>query len=233
MKLAITSALTAAVLMNASVAMAAKVTESKMRETISRSVKENKESEILAQGAKKLEEIKTGLARSSADGSKSSSYTAGLNKQGLVTDINGAIDVNVSVIEIADAVVTASDVIKDSRVISDTELDTKASQLKTNLTAGLQAYSRGIGLIAGKISSPKSASGKAVSKILLMGREMARGKLSAEEAASYTKLMQLMTDAIQSGQANTAEKALELALKGYDKSIDVAKKIEELLGCRI
>lgn len=220
--------LATAVLMNLSVASAASLKAEGVRDKMNKEVKVQKESDILANAGRK-EAILTQLGQAS-NGVKATILNAGLSKT-VSTVINGK-EEQVKMIEVADSIARAHEVLKDSTIISN-DLDAGAAKLKTNLDAAVQAYAQGIGLVAGKIRNANSNEAKAVAKILVMGREIVRGKLSAEEAQSYTELMQLMVQSIQSGAAKTAEEALSIALKQYDNKIDVAKKIDELLGCRI
>lgn len=217
-----------AVLMNFSIASAAMLKAENVRDKMNAEVKISKEADIRAKSGR-TEEILTQLGRAS-NGLKSTTLNAGLSKV-LTTTINGG-EVQVKMIEVADSIARAHEILKDNTIIGN-DLDAGAAKLKTNMEAAVQAYAQGIGLVAGKIRNANSTEAKAVAKILVMGREIVRGKLSADETQSYTELMQLMVQSIQSGAAKTAEEALSIALKQYDNKIDVAKKVDELLGCRI
>ena len=220
--------LATAVLMNFSVASAAMLKAENVRDTMNKQVKVTREADILSKAGRK-EEILTQLGQAS-NGLSSSKLTAGLSKT-VTTTINGK-EEQIKMLEIADSIARAHEVLKDNTIIGN-DLDAGAAKLKTNMEAAVQTYAQGIGLVAGKIRDTNSNEAKAVAKILVMGREIVRGKLSADEAQSYTELMQLMVQSIQSGAAKTAEEALAISLKQYDNKIDIAKKIDELLGCRI
>ena len=139
---------------------------------------------------------------------------------------------SVNVLAVADLIIKAHRDLADSTKISN-KLDASAAKMKSNLDAGLEVYAKGLGLIAARIPSGdmNSDGAKAVAKVLLMGQEMAQGRLSAEQVKQYTDLMQGMHDLLDQGKARTSQEALKMALAqlGYDAD----GKIAELLKCKL
>jgi hypothetical protein len=223
MKKTLATTLAAAVLFNVSVASAAKVTETQVRSNLGKEVVIVKEAQIRAK-ANGIAILEARLVK--AGGSKSSLSTSAIDKQ-LMTVIDGK-EQNVSVLELVDSVSRAYEVLDNTR-----DLDAKADVLKKDLIAVLQTGAVNIPYLTGKIAQLGSRDAQAVAKILLMFGKIARGELSVEEANSYKVIVEGMRQALESGEASTAEEALKIALKKYDSKIDVAKKIDEILGCRI
>lgn len=136
---------------------------------------------------------------------------------------------DLAVADVARALVSSHTTLNDSIKVSN-DLSPEAIALKKAVESGNEAYAQGLGVIASRISDNKTDAGKAVAKVLMMGKEVAAGNLSVAESGSYETLVRGMTSLLKTGQAKTAEEALQATLKSL--GFDVAAKIQELLGCK-
>jgi hypothetical protein len=211
----ITISVLAASLLMALPSVAAVVTRDVVKETLSREIKID---ETATHTAKDLSLAQTALSRIA----KINVESAGLNKT-LSTNLG-----EIKVVNIAKAIDQSARVMADSTKISN-EQDAKAIEILKTIEASNQAYAEGLSLVSAKISDINSEGGKAVAKILVMGRETALGNLDVKQSESYTKMMRAMTEALRQGQAKTSEDALDKGL--VQMGMDKAQKIKELVSC--
>ena len=157
----------------------------------------------------------------------SATLTSALNR-GLQTN-----EGSLSVIQVASVIVKSSNTLKDSRQVG-TNLDKGALEMKSSIESSNQAFIQGLGIVVSKIDNENSDAGKAVAKILMMGREIAQGKLSTvEQVRSYDELMRAVTQLLETKAAKTSEEALTMALKNLGLNKEQAdQKLKDLLGCQ-
>jgi uncharacterized protein YjiS (DUF1127 family) len=162
-------------------------------------------------------------------GSQASSAT-------LTSALNRSLQTNegsLNVIQVASVIVKSSNTLKDSRQVGP-NLDKSALEMKSSIESSNQAFIQGLAIVVSKIDNENSDSGKAVAKILMMGREIAQGKLSTvEQVRSYDELMRAVTQLLETKKAKTSEEALGMALKDLGLTKEQAdQKLKDLLGCQ-
>lgn len=197
-------------------AAAAPMSRENVRDVLSREAKVDEKIEIKGHEAAVLHSSLSRVAKSSVDSS-------GLS---VVLETNLG---KVQVLAIAKAIDLSDRAISDSTKIAN-DKDAKASELLKAIEASNQTYAEGMSIVAGKLHDATSEAGQAVSKVLVMGREIARGNLDVKQAESYEKMMRAMTDVLKSGQARTSEEALDKGLE--QMGMDKAQKRKELVSCQ-
>jgi uncharacterized protein YjiS (DUF1127 family) len=194
-------------------------------------------SRILEKGVN-VEEINQNLSTIRAADLSDSLATLGSQASSatLTSALNRSLQTNegsLNVIQVASVIVKSSNTLKDSRQVG-TNLDKSALEMKSSIESSNQAFIQGLAIVVSKIDNENSDSGKAVAKILMMGREIAQGKLSTvEQVRSYDELMRAVTQLLETKKAKTSEEALGMALKDLGLTKEQAdQKLKDLLGCQ-
>jgi len=158
-----------------------------------------------------------------------SQTAAGLNKK-LQTQIGGEAK-SVNPLAIADVIVRAHADLEDGTKVSHNNMDAEAKKLHDATKAALEIYAQGIGLISAHIATEAMGSkeAQAATKVLMMGQEIAQGRLSLEEINEYTSVVSGMISKIRGGDNSQLAIKATLKILGYD----VDGKIDELVKCKL
>ena len=223
MKKFITSALVATTLMSLNVLAGPMKAKEDLSDILDREITIDRTTETKAMS---LDLIHTKLASIAATGDSNSSMNlAGLRRSNLETS-----EGPMNIVDVAQAIIASHEILNNSNKVGN-DLDKGASDLKISIEDSNKIFADGIGIVAGKIHDTSSDNGKAVLKVLLMGKEIARGNLTVEQSNSYSTVMNGMTQLLRTRRDITAEDALLMTLDQLGMKKD--QKIQELLGCKV